>query len=106
MDVAVVGGGNAGFETAMQLVSYCKSVKLFENGTDFKADKITVDKIITNPKFEGIKNSEILKIKGDKFVSSIVYKNKETGERKRNKCRWYLCRNRANTKHRFCKKIF
>ncbi len=82
MDVAVVGGGNAGFETAMQLVSYCKSVKLFENGTDFKADKITVDKIITNPKFEGIKNSEILKIKGDKFVSSIVYKNKETGEEK------------------------
>lgn len=79
-DVAVIGGGNAGFETAMQLVAYCKSVTLLESGLDFKADKITVEKISLNPKFKSIKNVELLKVDGEQFVNSLTFKNKETGE--------------------------
>lgn len=79
-DVAVIGGGNAGFETAMQLVAYCKSVTLLESGLDFKADKITIDKISENPKFKSYKNVELLKVDGEQFVSSLTFKNKETGE--------------------------
>src|SRR3989344_2882201 len=33
MDVAVVGGGNAGFETAAQLLAYCKSVTLINRSS-------------------------------------------------------------------------
>jgi len=42
MDVAVIGGGNAGFESAAQLLAYCKSVTLLQQSEVFKADPITV----------------------------------------------------------------
>lgn len=82
MDVAVVGGGNAGFETAAQLLAYCKSVTLLIRGDNFKADEITVEKVMKNPKMSVIKNAEILEITGDKFVSGLIYKDKITGEEK------------------------
>src|SRR5665213_929113 len=48
-DVAVVGGGNAGFETAAQLLAYAKSVTLLTRSATFKADPITVEKVRSNP---------------------------------------------------------
>ena len=74
MDVVVLGGGNAGFETAAQLLAYAKSVTLIHRSAEFKADKITVDKVLSNPKMTGILNAEITEILGDKFVSGIKYK--------------------------------
>jgi alkyl hydroperoxide reductase subunit F len=50
MDVAVIGGGNAAFETVAQLSAYCKSVTLIHRGDTFKADEITVEKIKSDPK--------------------------------------------------------
>lgn len=81
-DVAVIGGGNAGFETAGQLLSYCKSVTLLHKNAEFKADQITVEKFSKNPKFRGILNAEIKEIKGDKFVNAVVYTDKDTNETK------------------------
>lgn len=74
MDVAVVGGGNAAFETAMQLLAYCKSVTLLAR-SDFRADELTVEKVKQNPKFTGITNAEILAVEGEKFVSGLKYKD-------------------------------
>ncbi|MEK7136427.1 MAG: FAD-dependent oxidoreductase [Patescibacteria group bacterium] len=79
-DVVVIGGGNAGFESAAQLLAYCKSVTLLHKNADFKADKITVDKVLANPKMTGILNTEIVEVKGDKFVTGLVYKDKISGE--------------------------
>src|SRR3989344_4631587 len=42
-DVVVIGGGNAGFETALQLLAYCKSVTLLHKSDKYKADEITVE---------------------------------------------------------------
>ena len=81
-DVAVIGGGNAGFETAVQLLAYAKSVTLLDIEENYKADKITIDKVLANPKMTGISNAEIIKINGDQFVTGLIYKNKKIGEEK------------------------
>lgn len=79
MDVVVAGGGNAGFESAAQLLAYCKSVTLLHRSETFRADEVTVEKVSKNPKFKAIKNVDILEIKGEKFVEGIIYKDKNTG---------------------------
>ena len=79
-DVVVVGGGNAGFESAAQLLAYCKSVTMIHRSDDFRADEITIKKVFENPKFKVIKNAEILKVDGETFVSSLTYKDKITNE--------------------------
>ncbi len=82
LDVAVIGGGNAGFETAAQLLAYTKSVTLIHKNNEFKADPVTVKKVLDNPKMHALLNTDIVEVKGDKFVTGLVYKNKETGEQK------------------------
>ncbi len=77
-DVAVLGGGNAAFETAAQLLAYCSSVTLINRGESFRADEVTVEKLSKNPKFKIIKNAEVTEIAGNKFVSGVVYKNTKT----------------------------
>ena len=79
-DVVVVGGGNSAFESASQLLSYCKSVTIINRSEIFRADEITINKLIQNPKLKIIKNADILKVDGDKFVSSLTYKDKIGGE--------------------------
>ncbi len=80
MDVAVAGGGNAGFETAAQLLAYCKSVTLINRTDVYRADAITVEKVLKNPKMSVINHAEILEIKGEKFVEGLIYKDAQTGE--------------------------
>lgn len=79
LDVAVIGGGNSAFEAVHQLLSYAKNISIIQR-SEFRAEPIMVEKILANPNVKGITNVEILEIKGDKFVSSIIYKNKNTGE--------------------------
>mgnify|MGYP001597938523 FL=1 len=79
-DVAVVGGGNAGFETAAQLLAYCKSVTLIHRQPDFlRADKATVDTVLAHPNMKTIVNATPVEVKGDTFVKSISVKDNATG---------------------------
>ncbi len=80
-DVAVVGGGNAGFETAAQLLAYCKSVTLIHRQSDFlRADKATVDAVLAHPNMKIIPNATPVEIKGDQFVKSISVKDNATAK--------------------------
>lgn len=74
-DVAVIGGGNAGFETASQLLAYCSSVTLLEMMDEFRADPMTVEKVLSNRKMKARAGVKILEIKGEKFVKAIIYRN-------------------------------
>jgi alkyl hydroperoxide reductase subunit F len=76
-DVVVVGGGNAGFETAAQLLAYTKSVTLLHHGDAYKADPVTVQKVLANPNMSGILNAKTKEIQGDTFVTGIVYTDKD-----------------------------
>ncbi len=78
-DVAVIGGGNSAFEAVNQLLAYAKKIYIIQR-SDFKAETITVHNILANPKVVGLPNVDLLEIKGDKFVSSLTYKNKNSEE--------------------------
>ncbi len=80
MDVAVIGGGNAGFETAAQLLAYAKSVTLLNNGPEYKADPVTVEKVLAHPNMRGIVSTETTEVLGDKFVSGLTYKDKVSAD--------------------------
>ncbi|MBL7045522.1 MAG: FAD-dependent oxidoreductase [Parcubacteria group bacterium] len=79
-DVVVIGGGNAAFETAAQLLAYTKSVTLLNRSPQFKADPVTVEKVLKNPKMKALLNAETVEIKGDKFVNGLIYKDKESAD--------------------------
>lgn len=79
-DTIVIGGGNAAFETAAQLLAYAKSVTLLNRSETFKADEATVEAVLANPKMKAIKNAELLEVKGEKFAKGVDYKDATTGE--------------------------
>lgn len=72
-DVVVIGGGNAGFESAAQLLAYCKSVTLLARG-EFRADPVTIEKVLENPKMRAVTNAMPVEIRGNKLVESLIYK--------------------------------
>ncbi len=79
-DVVVIGGGNAAFESASQLLAYTKSVTLLNRSDKFKADEVTVQKMSKIENFNPILNAQLVEIKGDNFVKSLIYKNTKTNE--------------------------
>ncbi|MDB5244309.1 MAG: Alkyl hydroperoxide reductase [Parcubacteria group bacterium] len=80
MDVAVIGGGNAGFESALQLLAYSKSVTLVHRSSEFKADPVTVEKARAHPNMRILTNTEPTAVLGEQFVTGLTYKDKNTGE--------------------------
>ncbi len=80
-DVVVIGGGNAGFETAAQLLAYAKSVTLLQRGDQYKADPVTIEKVLAHPNMTGILNATITEVFGESFVKGIKYTDKD-GEEK------------------------
>ena len=79
-DVVVIGGGNAGFDTALQLLAYCKSVTLLHRSDQFKGDEISVAAALANPKMRGIKNAEPTAVLGEQFVTGLKWKDVKTGK--------------------------
>ena len=79
-DVVVIGGGNAAFESASQLLAYCKTVTLINRTEQFRADPVTVDAVSKNPHFKIITNAISKEVKGEKFVTGFVYTDTKTGQ--------------------------
>lgn len=73
-DVAIIGGGNAAFETALQLLAYCKNVTLINRSADFRADEITIAAALAKPTMHVIKNAQVTAVSGEQFVTGLTYK--------------------------------
>lgn len=80
-NVAVVGGGNSSVEDALYLADVAEKVFLIHRRDEFRADKISVNKIYSladSGKIELVLNAEIIEIKGNEKLEGLKVKNKLT----------------------------
>jgi len=73
--VAVVGGGNSALEASEYLAKIAAKVYLVHHRDQFRGEKILVRQLKKNPKVEMVLSSDILKIKGNQVVKSIIIKD-------------------------------
>lgn len=78
-DVAVIGGGNAAFETALQLLAYCKTVTLFNRTEILRADEISVAAAKAHSNMRIQLNAEPTAVLGEKFVTGLKWKDLKSG---------------------------
>ena len=78
--VAVIGGGNSGFEAAIALSRWTKKIYILEYGEKVIADIENQELVEKTGKVEVITNAALKEIRGDKFVNSIIYQNRKTGQ--------------------------
>lgn len=76
-DVVVVGGGNAGFDSALQLLAYCRSVTLLSRGEP-RADEITINSATSHQNFTLIANATPTEVLGTDSVTGLKYKAGDT----------------------------
>ncbi len=76
--VAVAGGGNAGFETAIFLTKIAKKIYILEYGEKVKAFEANQRIAGESGKIDVLTNVAIKEIKGEKFVKSIIYEDRKT----------------------------
>lgn len=79
--VVVVGGGNSGFESAIEMKDYTDDVCIFEESDSLHADKILIERA-GKKGIEVFKKRKVVKIKGGDFLEGIIYEDLETGEQK------------------------
>lgn len=81
-NTAVVGGGNSGMESALDLLNYSPKIYVLEYDSKIRGDEVSQEKLRRSGKVEFIINAKIVEIRGDKFVSALAYKDRATGEKK------------------------
>lgn len=81
-DVAVVGGGYAGFETALFMTSYARKIYIVEFCAECGAGQDVKDKIAETGKVEVMTSAEVKAVKGGGFVSGLEYIDLNSGETK------------------------
>ncbi|MBI4692317.1 MAG: FAD-dependent oxidoreductase [Candidatus Terrybacteria bacterium] len=80
-NVAVVGGGNSGLNSALDLVKYANKIYVLEFGPKIIGDELLQEKLRQSGKVEFIVNADPKEIKGTNFVEKIIYKDKSANRR-------------------------
>ena len=77
--VAVIGGGNSGFEAALDLAKYARKIYIFERTNKIIADEILQEQVKKQEKIEVQTQKKIIAIKGNGKAETLAYQDVETG---------------------------
>ncbi len=80
LEVYVMGGGDTAVEEAMYLTKFARKVTIIHRRDELRAAKSIQEKAFKNDKIDFMWDTVITEIKGDGIVTSMVVKNKKTGE--------------------------
>ncbi len=79
-DVAVVGGGNAGLDAALDLTKYANKIYVLEFSDKLLGDELTQEKLRRSGKVTFILNAATKEIKGKDKVEELIYEDRKTGK--------------------------
>jgi len=78
--VVVVGGGNSGLESVIDLAPIASAVTVIQNLSDLTGDPILIDKVKSFGNVTVVYNSIVEEIMGDEIVSGVKIRDLETGK--------------------------
>ena len=79
--VAVIGGSDSAAKEALLLSEFAKKVYIIYRGDKIRPEPINEERIKRNKKITVITNTNVLEIKGDKFVNKIILDKKFQGKK-------------------------
>jgi NADH-dependent peroxiredoxin subunit F len=71
MDVAVIGGGNAGLDATLQLIKIAKRIHLIETKPKLAADRIVIEKAKESGKVSFYTDTKVKRIYGEQLVKGV-----------------------------------
>ncbi|KKQ22691.1 hypothetical protein A2999_01140 [Candidatus Wolfebacteria bacterium RIFCSPLOWO2_01_FULL_38_11] len=77
---AVIGGGNSGYYSVLDLLPYASKIYVLEYGDSLRADPVYQDKANASGKVEVITMAAVKEILGDDFVRGLKYEDRKSGE--------------------------
>lgn len=77
-EVAVIGGGNSGFEAAIFLAKIAKKIYILEYGKEVRADAENQKRVKETGKVQIITKAQVKEIKGDEFVKELIYQDRKS----------------------------
>ncbi len=79
--VAVVGGSDSAAKEALLLTEYAKKVYIIYRKEKIRAEPINLERVEKNNKIEIINNTNIIEIKGDGLIDSVILDNEYKGNK-------------------------
>ncbi len=78
-DVAVIGGGNAALDSALNVSKLVNQIYIVNITPELTGDPIMIDKAMALPHVRIMNNTEVVQIEGNRTVESIRIKSREDG---------------------------
>jgi thioredoxin reductase (NADPH) len=79
--VAVVGGGNAAINEALELTKFASRVTIIHRREELRATKILQERAFAEPKIEFAWNTVVEAVEGESTVKNLRLKNVQSGEK-------------------------
>jgi thioredoxin reductase (NADPH) len=78
--LAVVGGGDTAMEEANYLTKFADEVVIIHRRDEFRASRIMVERVLSNPKVRVEWNTQVAEVIGEDFITGLRLKDTVTGE--------------------------